>query len=545
VSKTSVLVIDNDPATESVVSQEVDAARADTVVVGDVKAAHDYCKKRKPALIVLNVDLPKGWRLCTELKKSKKYRQVPLVVISEKATDDIFQQHMNLPTRADAYQNKPLDQDTLSLTFIGLLDYELGDPVDADGDELDFELDFEMEVEDDEEPEAPPKAEEIFDPTELQNRITELEEALKRERDGLDERLRAQAETGKKNVMAAVSERDEARAKIVELEGQLSQAQTAASEAGDAATNQSAELSRQLEELRQQKEAVEAERDAKSEQAGTASTQVEELTKQVEELTQKVADLTEERDSAQTAADEAARAAVDAAEAAQQAAAAQQSASSDVEKSATEAREANAKAEAAEIRAKAAEERADGAEKRAGELDSKYADAVKRATETDMALREAIAAYQMREGGFKQMADNAASQASALRATLSSVLAEAKKAIEAPIPQPVELSPPPDGVPAPLSFDGAPAAAPAPKVPPPRPGAAPPAPEPAAPLEPAPETDAPAVEADEAPAAPPGPPGGPPPPPPLPGQLPDPVIETDIFAEEPELVDIMPFTGDD
>ena len=37
-------------------------------------------------------NLPKGWRFCTELKDPKT-SHIPLVILSEKATDDVFHDH--------------------------------------------------------------------------------------------------------------------------------------------------------------------------------------------------------------------------------------------------------------------------------------------------------------------------------------------------------------------------------------------------------------------------------------------------------------------
>ena len=133
-SKTSILVVDKDPATERLVRDNTEPDQCVVVVVDEMKAALEYVHKRLPALIVADADLPKGWRACTELKKNDRFSQIPLVIISATATQEVFYQHQGLPTRADAYLHKPLDPDELAMTFLGLLDYDAGDRVEEDGD---------------------------------------------------------------------------------------------------------------------------------------------------------------------------------------------------------------------------------------------------------------------------------------------------------------------------------------------------------------------------------------------------------------------------
>lgn len=61
-----------------------------------------------PVLIILCID-PKrlGWAICNKIKKSTQYRNVPMVVTSQEATDKDFDDHKKLRTRAEEYLHKP------------------------------------------------------------------------------------------------------------------------------------------------------------------------------------------------------------------------------------------------------------------------------------------------------------------------------------------------------------------------------------------------------------------------------------------------------
>src|SRR5690242_10557265 len=66
------------------------------------------------ALIILCID-PKrlGWAICNRVKKTAQYRDVPLIVTSQEATDKDFEDHKKLRTRADEYLHKPYSVEVL------------------------------------------------------------------------------------------------------------------------------------------------------------------------------------------------------------------------------------------------------------------------------------------------------------------------------------------------------------------------------------------------------------------------------------------------
>ncbi|HRI53773.1 MAG TPA: hypothetical protein PLW65_26705, partial [Pseudomonadota bacterium] len=67
-----------------------------------------------PVLIVLCID-PKrlGWAICNKIKKTVQYRDVPMIVTSQEATEKDFDDHKKLRTRAEEYLHKPYSVELL------------------------------------------------------------------------------------------------------------------------------------------------------------------------------------------------------------------------------------------------------------------------------------------------------------------------------------------------------------------------------------------------------------------------------------------------
>ncbi len=63
-----------------------------------------------PDLIMLAIELPgrNGFAVCNKMRKEASLKDVPLVLLSSEATDETFEQHAKLRTRADVYVKKPV-----------------------------------------------------------------------------------------------------------------------------------------------------------------------------------------------------------------------------------------------------------------------------------------------------------------------------------------------------------------------------------------------------------------------------------------------------
>ncbi|PIE16698.1 MAG: hypothetical protein CSA66_07180, partial [Proteobacteria bacterium] len=125
----TVLLVDTDPALRETVAENLERDRWDIKQFDDVQAAWDAAVEAAPDLVVLNADLPKGWNLCTRIKR--RFHLVPVVLLSHRAPREVFNNHQKLDTRADAYHKLPEDADRLGIT----LSYYASHGLEEDEDE--------------------------------------------------------------------------------------------------------------------------------------------------------------------------------------------------------------------------------------------------------------------------------------------------------------------------------------------------------------------------------------------------------------------------
>jgi len=113
-SKRILLIESDEEFSESLVSlfSQYDV---ETRVIGDGKEGLQAAKDDPPDMILLCVELPKmsGYSICNKLKKDKRLKKVPLVIMSSEATEETFEQHKKLKTRAEDYIIKPFPDDDL------------------------------------------------------------------------------------------------------------------------------------------------------------------------------------------------------------------------------------------------------------------------------------------------------------------------------------------------------------------------------------------------------------------------------------------------
>ena len=82
----------------------------------------DRARETMPGVIVLCVELEdtSGYSVCAKMKKDPDLRPIPLVITSEKATQETFEHHKKLKTRAQLYLMKPFDPEALAEDIAGL-----------------------------------------------------------------------------------------------------------------------------------------------------------------------------------------------------------------------------------------------------------------------------------------------------------------------------------------------------------------------------------------------------------------------------------------
>lgn len=111
----SVLIIDADEGFSGELHGALAARGLEVHITGDGKAGLDLARINIPDAIVLCVELPRmsGYSICAKLKKDSTLKTVPLIITSAEATQETFEHHKKLKTRAEEYMKKPFEPDDL------------------------------------------------------------------------------------------------------------------------------------------------------------------------------------------------------------------------------------------------------------------------------------------------------------------------------------------------------------------------------------------------------------------------------------------------
>jgi len=147
---TKVLVFESD--TEFAAELRTELGKLDCVVtvVDDGNSGLQAAAASKPDLILLAIELPRmnGFSICNRLKKDPNLKEVPLIIMSSESSNETFDQHRKLRTRAEDYVHKPIALGELLQhiqRFVALSESL------ADGDAA-ILIDDDIEVEADEDP---------------------------------------------------------------------------------------------------------------------------------------------------------------------------------------------------------------------------------------------------------------------------------------------------------------------------------------------------------------------------------------------------------
>jgi CheY-like chemotaxis protein len=107
---TKVLVFESDPAFAGELRSELGKLGCSTTVVDDGNVGLQQASSDRPDLILLSIELPRmnGFSVCNKLKKDPGLKDVPLVIMSSESSDETFEQHKKLRTRAEDYVHKPI-----------------------------------------------------------------------------------------------------------------------------------------------------------------------------------------------------------------------------------------------------------------------------------------------------------------------------------------------------------------------------------------------------------------------------------------------------
>jgi CheY-like chemotaxis protein len=117
-SKQLVLVVDDDPDLVESVGMKLESKDYRVAKAYDGVEAWDRIKAERPALIILDVMMPKknGYVLCDEIKKNDEYKDIVVVLLTAvaDAVAKTSYTHMDgKSTLADDFIPKPIDLDKL------------------------------------------------------------------------------------------------------------------------------------------------------------------------------------------------------------------------------------------------------------------------------------------------------------------------------------------------------------------------------------------------------------------------------------------------
>ncbi len=116
--KKLILVVDDDPDLVESLAMKLESQNFRVAKAYDGMEGWDQIKKERPALILLDVMMPRkdGYTLCDELKNSEDYKNIIVVLLTAVADAINSTNYTHLggkTTLADDYVPKPIDLDKL------------------------------------------------------------------------------------------------------------------------------------------------------------------------------------------------------------------------------------------------------------------------------------------------------------------------------------------------------------------------------------------------------------------------------------------------
>ena len=144
---TKVLVFESDAAFAGELRTELGRLGMVAQVVDDGYAGLMAAASERPDLILLSIELPRmnGFSVCNKLKKDPSLKDVPLIIMSTDSSEETFDQHRKLRTRAEDYVRKPIAFGELLEHMRPFVKVENGRPVSGSDDDA-IIIDDEIEL---------------------------------------------------------------------------------------------------------------------------------------------------------------------------------------------------------------------------------------------------------------------------------------------------------------------------------------------------------------------------------------------------------------
>jgi two-component system, OmpR family, alkaline phosphatase synthesis response regulator PhoP len=116
--KKLILIVDDDPDLVEAVSMKLEAENYRVAKAYDGVEAMESIKAEKPALVVLDVMMPRknGWVVCDEIKKNDQLKDIVVVLltaVADAVQTTSYTHYDGKATLADDYVPKPIDLDKL------------------------------------------------------------------------------------------------------------------------------------------------------------------------------------------------------------------------------------------------------------------------------------------------------------------------------------------------------------------------------------------------------------------------------------------------
>ena len=119
--KRKILLVDDEPGIQVVISARLTAQGYDVVVAKDGQEGLDLARSESPDLVLLDLMLPKldGYKVCRMLKFDKAFESIPIVIFSARGSE--ADKKLAEQVGADAYIVKPFDMNVFTQTVQRLL----------------------------------------------------------------------------------------------------------------------------------------------------------------------------------------------------------------------------------------------------------------------------------------------------------------------------------------------------------------------------------------------------------------------------------------
>lgn len=104
-----ILIVESDAALAASIAAALYTRGAEVALARDAGNVVEVARGARPDGIVLCAELPggSGFVVCNKLRKEADLRAIPLLLTSAAASEETFEQHRKLKTRADGYLRKP------------------------------------------------------------------------------------------------------------------------------------------------------------------------------------------------------------------------------------------------------------------------------------------------------------------------------------------------------------------------------------------------------------------------------------------------------